>query len=139
MVTLTLMIFISAIILFFSKEFKNMFKKLFAIPGMPLLLPLFFATLVVIDYETQILWGILILISALQSLVLTVSQWFSFGKISLTIVSILVLMIISLLPVFALEWWVRQRSYRAFHYGYIITAIIWLIVMIFLAVGLIPA
>lgn len=59
LLTVAMVVFFSSIILFFSDEFGRFFKKIFAIPGVTLFVPLLLASAFIVHFEAWILWGLL--------------------------------------------------------------------------------
>lgn len=135
MVVLSLVVVGCAIVVFFSQEFGNAFKKLFAIRGMKLLLPLILATGLIVDYEHWVLWGLLHLQAILQGFVTLFAGWLPFQKGADSIAKILILFVSSILPVFAINVWLKKKTYHSFKHAYVISALIWLLVAILLIVS----
>ena len=54
--TLAAVVFFAAIVTFFSQEFIGIFKKIFAIKGAKLILPLLLASWCIINFNYLVLW-----------------------------------------------------------------------------------
>jgi hypothetical protein len=124
--TLALVVFFAAILVLFSQEFIGIFKKIFAIKGAKLFLPLIIGSWLVIDFEDIFLWGIYYFRETLNAIVLFLSQIIPFQG-AYSIVLIIVLAIISVVPVFLLDMYLVKKTYKHYEYPYITSTLIWII------------
>ncbi|KTD20534.1 Uncharacterised protein [Legionella lansingensis] len=131
LLTLALLVLFCAIVVFFSNEFANFFKKLFAIRGMKLLLPLILATTLIVLYEHWVSWGVLYARWLLHVAVTTMANRFPFPG-SLLITKILILMVLAVLPVVVIDFLEKRRRFEPFRYSFITSMIIWLVVAMLL-------
>ncbi|ARG96728.1 hypothetical protein [Legionella micdadei] len=136
MLTVALVVLISSIVVFFSKEFGDLFKKLFAIPGMKLFLPLIFATGLVAYYESWVYLGLTKFQDVLLGLVEKLASWMPFRKGASDAVKILALMVFSFLPVMAIDFWIKKKkSYDSFRYAGLTITIVWLFLAVLLTIN----
>lgn len=124
--TLALVVFFAAILVLFSQEFINIFKKIFAIKGAKLFLPLFIGSWLVVDFEDIFLWGIYYFRETLNAIVWFFSQIIPFQG-AYSIVLIIWLTIISVVPVFLLDMYLVKKTYKHYEYPYITSTLIWII------------
>jgi hypothetical protein len=136
MTTLVFVVFISAIIVTFSKELGNFIKKILAIPGVGLLLPLTLVTILVVTYEPWVLAGLFYIKSSLHSTIMRVVSILPFQTGAQIIVATLVIMGLTLLPVLALNVWSKRRTRLPFSHSGVISAAIWLLVAILFSFNL---
>ncbi len=135
LVTLALLVFCSAIFVFFSKEFGQFFKKIFSIPGTKLFIPLLFATWLIIAYEP---WERLIILwfqTTTHRVIHYVSQFIPLAKWAISLTWILFLLVLACLPV----WIAHFRNRKMKHQGpqpftYWVGFLLWVIAVILLAV-----
>lgn len=135
MVVLSLIVVGCSIVVFFSQEFGNAFKKLFAIRGMKLLLPLILTTALIVYYEHWVLWGLLHFQTILQGCVTLFAGWLPFQTGASSVAKVLILFVSSILPVFALHVWLKKKTYQSFKHAYVTSTMIWLLVGILLIVS----
>lgn len=135
MLVLSLVVLGCSIVVFFSQEFGNFFKKIFAVPGMKLLLPLILASAVVVDYNNWILWGLLLFKAFLHRFSTMLASWMPFHTGADIVANVLILAGFSILPVLAINFWVKKKTYRSFQYAYLTSTIIWLLVALLLTVS----
>lgn len=135
MVTIAILIFFAAIIVSFSKEFGAFFKKIVAIPGAKLFLPLLLVTWVVVLYEPWVLWGLLCLQQGLQAVIDGLASLISFLPESSLIAALLIILAITLVPVFTANLYIQRKSYQRFQYFWISSALLWLFTSILFALN----
>jgi len=133
-VTIVLVVFCAAIVVVFSQEFRNMFKKFFSIPGFKLFIPLAFASWVVEAYEGWGLWGLLWIKEGLHSVIHFIDELIPF-ELSLTFTHILHLFLLASLPVWILLALAKSKGmYEPWPHTYQIGAVLWIIGAILLTV-----
>ena len=96
--TIALVFLGSAIVVFFANEFSHVFKKIWAIPGVKLLLPLCVLSWVVVVYEA---WGYWLLQKGhgiLDRVVHVLVLWLPFEAGALACIRIIFLFIIASVP-----------------------------------------
>lgn len=135
MLTLALVIAFSAIIILFSREFGALFKKIFAFRGAKLFLPLIIITWFIVFYEPYVYFVLLFIKRNLHLLITFVADYlpFSFGATS--VVSIIVLTIVAILPVYALDVWSIRKTRYPFAYGKFLSVFLWLWVVVLITIG----
>lgn len=80
LLTLALLVLLSSILVFFSEEFGKAIKKLFAIKGAKLIIPLFAASWLIYSYNFWVLWGIFYLREILHNVLNFLVQILPFQK-----------------------------------------------------------
>lgn len=134
MLTIALVVLICSIVVMFSSEFGDFFKKIFALPGMKLFLPLIFVTILVVYYESWF-W---IALTGVQRILVEVSEklasWLPFQRGAVSTSRVLLLMILSLTPALVLDLWLKKRTFHGFQYSYLTTTLIWLLISVLLAI-----
>ena len=134
LLTLALVVFAAAIIILFSQEFISIFKKIAEVKGAKLIIPLAIASWLVYRYD---FWFIELIHSyreVLHTIIKSVVWLLPYYKISIYITVVLVLTIISLVPVFLLDWIFRMRTYKPYPYPYVTSFIIWLVSVLTLTI-----
>lgn len=124
--TLALVVFSAAILVLFSQEFIGIFKKIFAIKGAKLFLPLLIGSWLVVDFEDIFLWGLYYFREIVNAIVLFLSQIIPFQG-AYSIVLIILLTIISVVPVFLFDMYLIKKTYKHYEYPYITSTLIWII------------
>lgn len=130
MLTIALVVLICSIVVMFSTEFGELIKKIFAIRGMKLFLPLFLATFLVVYYEPWVLLGLSKIQTMLSMLATKMITWLPFEAGANILANVVLLVAFSLLPVFALNAWSKRKNFQAFQYSYLTSTIIWLFVAV---------
>lgn len=134
MLTLALVVAFSAIILFFAKEFGDMFKKLFAVRGAKLFLPLVGATFLIVLYEPWIYFALVYVKQVLLDFIAFAARLFPFKTGAISLVSIALFMILALVPTWAINIWHIRKTNLPFPYSNVLSAIIWLLAVILVTV-----
>lgn len=114
--TLTLVILLGAITVFFSQEFLGFFKKIFAIKGMKLFLPLFIASWLVFTFDHWGLWGIYYYRQILSYVLVFLVDIMPFSYMAEHVALIILLATISVLPVYLIDLSLRKRSFKRYQY-----------------------
>jgi len=127
-----LLVLICSITVMFSQEFGRLFKKIFAIPGMKLILPLAVLTTLIVNYEDWVLWSLIKSQNFLLDLTILLANGMPFDTGAASIANILVLIALTLLPVFAFNVWYQRKNYHLFPYSYLVSTVIWLFVAVLL-------
>ncbi|MGQ3890347.1 hypothetical protein ACQUW5_15225 [Legionella sp. CNM-1927-20] len=131
----TVIILGSAILVFFSAEFGNMIKKVMAIRGVKLFLPLTLVSWFVISSEAWILWGLLFLKIGLHTTVSWLAKIMPFQGWKESLATFILIYLITLIPLSIIYWRKKKRPF--FHKSnlWIIPACIWILLLITLTVG----
>ncbi len=136
LVTIALVVLCSSIVVFFSEEFISLFKKMLAIPGVKLLLPLVIASLFVEMYESWGLWVLARCQAALHQVIYLLSRLVPFETGSVSLMRIVYLFIIASLPVwcFLLKSRLQGRRYPVHPFTYHLGLVLWVMAVILLSV-----
>jgi hypothetical protein len=135
MLTLALVVAFSAIILFFAKEFGDLFKKIFAIPGAKLFLPLIGVTLLLTLYEPWVYFALFYMKKVLHDFISFVVSLLPFRKGAISLVSIVLFMALALLPAYAMNVWRIHKTNLPFPHSKFLSAMLWLFTVILVTVG----
>lgn len=131
--TLALVVLGAAIAVFFSQEFYGMFKKLFAIKGVNLFLPLFIATWLVYSFDYSTLWVVYYYRELLEGIVELLVNIMPFQEFAEPIALVIVLFTISMLPVFLIDLFVRKRTFQqGYQYPYLTSMFLFIVSAILL-------
>lgn len=134
LLTVALVVVCCAIIVFFSEEWTNVFKKIFAIRGMKLLLPLFLVSMLVVYYDPWITWALLETKRFLHHIAEIITNKLN-HRYALWVANVAILMGISVLPVFIANFWIKHKSFEAFRHAFFTSMMLWLLVAILLTVS----
>ncbi len=136
LVSIALIVLISSIVVFFAREFGELFKKIFKIPGLKLLLPLFVASTLLIVYEVFVHWLLLRLQKIVHQLIVKLATILPFEKGALFIARIILLFMIGSLPIWIEAWSDFRKTYKEPHSGiYWIGMMLWIITAVLLTVA----
>lgn len=121
--------------MFFSDEFIELVKKLFAIPGVKLIVPLAFASWAVEYFEDWLIWMLLWSKEGIHWVLHRFAVHLPFNAGSISFIHSLCLFLVASLPlllVYKIER--RQQIYDPWPYTYLVVLMIWLTVAILLTV-----
>ncbi len=130
----TLVILGCTIAVFFSQEFVAGFKKIFAIPGMKLLLPITLATMLIVYYEAWVLWSLLGAKNTLNSSATVLASSLPFQQHADLIANILLLLILPVLPLVARVLSSKKKPIHDLRPYYVTIGILWFLVLALLIV-----
>jgi hypothetical protein len=130
--TLALVVFLGSILIFFSDEFIKFFKKLSAVKGAKLFIPLFIASWFVSHYEFWVLLGMLYLRERLGYISNFLVQIMPFQLGSRFVVLIILLVFLSVVPVCVMDFLSRRKNYRGYKYPFVTSAILWIMCVVLL-------
>lgn len=135
-VTIAIVALCASIAAFFAQEFGRVFKKIFAIPGLKLLLPLTLASWFIEVYEDWGHWLLLRIQYLLHLLIHRLGVRVPFEKISLPLIKILFLFLIGILPmvIFKLAT-IKQWGGKRLPQTYWIGLILWVFAAILLTLS----
>ena len=134
LITLAVVVFFASIFVFFSQEFIRTFKRLFAIKGAKLILPLAAASWFVYKFELWVLWAIYYYREVLLNMVTLVTHILPFKRAAPGIALILVLTLLSVVPVFIADFIFKKRTFRPYPYPYLTSSLIWVLNAVVLVV-----
>lgn len=126
LLTLSLVVLIASIITLFSQEFITIFKKIMAIKGAPIFLPLIVASGLVLIFDYWVLLAVYYYRAFLTLLINGLIWLMPFGNYSYYIAAILVLTFISLVPVFLFNWYWTKKTYKPYPFASLTIAFIWI-------------
>ncbi|MBL7479462.1 hypothetical protein [Legionella bononiensis] len=136
LLTLALVIFAAAIMILFAQEFIRTFKKIFAIKGAKLFLPLLLGSWLVLNFDYLCLWGFYYYQEILNAIVVFLAGLIPIQSIARPLVLIIVLTLISVVPVVLLDLYLVKKTYKHYEYPYLTSTLIWIITAVmFLAMG----
>ena len=134
-VIIVLVVLCTAIVVFFAQEFARLFKKIAAIPGVMLLVPLAFASWVVEYYEDWGLWLLLLFKNGLHQLIHWLDEHLPPQLVAVSFSHILQLCLLAGLPVWILLVVAKSRKrYEPWPYTYQIGTALWIVGAILLTV-----
>ncbi|CEK09791.1 hypothetical protein [Legionella hackeliae] len=134
LLTVALVVFCCAIMVFFSQEWSNFLKKIFAIRGMKLLLPLFVVSFLLVYYEAWVSWGLLTTKWCLHQAADWIASQLPFD-FALPVANIILMMGLAVFPVVLANFWIKRKSFEPFQYAFVTSMNIWLLVAILLTVS----
>lgn len=108
-VSLALVVFGSSIAVFFSEEIQRMFKKIIAIPGAKLLVPLIALSLLVEIYQEYGSWLLIAFKAIIEQGLLTLVSMLPFQVIALPMLKAAYLILLACLPVWVF-WLIAKRK-----------------------------
>ncbi|KTD43713.1 hypothetical protein [Legionella quateirensis] len=127
LLTLALVVFAAAIMTLFAQEFIRTFKKIFAIKGAKLVLPLLLGSWLVLNFDYLCLWGFYYYQEILNAVVVFLAGLIPFQSIARPIVLILILTLISVAPVVLLDLYLVKKTFKHYEYPYLTSTLIWIV------------
>ncbi|KTD66428.1 hypothetical protein [Legionella shakespearei] len=124
--TLALVVLVAAIVVLFSQEFIQLFKKILTIKGAKLVLPLLIVSWLVFTFDYWVLWGIYYYGTVLNSITAFLSNLLPFQTGAYPLVMILLLTAISVVPVILWEHYLWKQNYKHYQYPYLTSTLIWI-------------
>lgn len=117
-----LIVLTTTIVAFFAEEISGVLKKVFAIPGVKLLLPLAFASWVVVIYQPWVLWFLLFFNFLWEYLAIKLGEF-----LPIPLAYIIVMTLMPLIPVWGRFYYLyKKRLPIKLKEYYILGIIIWL-------------
>ena len=108
---LAFLVLSAAIISFFLDDFKSLFKKLFALPGVELLLPLIILSVLLVLYNDEVFNGLYSLQGLLRQGMLALMHARSFNLGVLITTSVMGIFLLTSLPGFGVYWLVKYMEW----------------------------
>ena len=127
LVTMVLVILGSAILVSFSQEFALAFNKLFAIPGVKLLLPAILVTKLLIFAEPFVSLSLLAMRDFLDLISQGLAYFLPDNSMMRMGCQAVGLWVLAVLPVWLLEAWSWRKTFRSFPYNGILGTMLWLV------------
>lgn len=123
--SLSLLILCCAIIVMFSQEIIDLIKKIIALHGMKILLPLFLISFVSINYESWVIWILLWIRWGLAIAIYYIASILNFFS-GLLFAKLLILVTLTITPVVIINFWTQRKSFSPFYHAFFTSMIIWL-------------
>lgn len=114
--TLVLIVLLFSIIVLFSEDFAKVGKKILNIWGMKLFLPIFIASVLIIDFQDTFAWILDIIIDKFSWCITKVAAVLPFTFYNRQLTAIFSLMVIGPLSVILFDWIRMKKGYRSFEY-----------------------
>jgi len=123
-----LVILVASIVIFFFRDIGEIFKKIFAIPGAVLLIPLFIMSWLTMYFQRDIWYVTWNIHAQIESFIDEISANLPFLWQGKAIISIILLTVVSVFPAILIEKIYWRRYLIEFSYGYQVSTFIWIIV-----------
>lgn len=133
MYTLLAVILVGAVFCFFSQEFVHFFKKILAVPGLDVILPLAFASLVLNLLSYWLIAFIEFCRRALYDIVFFLVSSLPFNNLNYYCATLLVLLSISLVIVVVEKMVLEKTHYKNVSDAYFYGVLIWIASVMILA------
>lgn len=127
LLTLALVVLISSIVVFFSDEFIKIFKKIFAIKGVMLLLPLFVASWLIYNFNFWFLWTIFYAREVLHDVLNFLVRITPFQKGAVLVDLVIMLTFLSVVPVLILDIISRRKNFKRYQHPYALSSFIFIL------------
>ncbi|MCW8398219.1 hypothetical protein OQJ26_05370 [Legionella sp. PATHC038] len=127
LLTLALLVLFGSILVFFSEEFIKTIKKIFAIRGAKLIIPLFAASWLIFSFDLWVLWAIFYLREILHDVLNYLVQMMPFQNWALQVVLVFMLTFLSVVPVLILDFLSRRKNFKSYQHPYVTGGIIWIL------------
>lgn len=132
LLTLATVIFFASIALFFSQEFVRIFKKIFAVKGVKLFLPLAVASWLVYNCDYWFLWIIYYCREVLNAALSFLTRLVPLSEIASAVALIFLLTLSSVVPVILLDLLSKRKTYKGYKYPYLTSTLIWIVCSVLL-------
>ena len=123
---------VAGILIFFAEEWIACIKKIFAIPGTKLIIPLFITNYFFVTHEHMILWILLAMAYGFYDTYHFLISLYSSNKLILFIGQVMTLLLMTVLPVYALNIVRAIKKLEIYHYTWLISIMIWLLWVVLL-------
>lgn len=134
LVTLALLVFFGSILVFFSEEFTKLFKKLFAIKGAKLFIPLFIASWLIYTFDFWFLWAVFYIRETLLYLLIFLTNIMPFKTGAESVALVIIISAVSVVPVFLLDIQARRKNFKPYKFPYVTSWIIWILCVLLLII-----
>ena len=134
LLTLALVILFGAILVFFSEEYGKTIKKLFAIKGAKLIIPLFVVSWLIFSFDFWVLWAILYLRDMLHAVLNFLVQIMPFQKWAVQVVQVFMLTFLSVVPVLILNFISQKKTFKSYKHPYLTSGIIWILSVVLIII-----
>ena len=127
MFTLFVITCCASIICLFSQEFTRLFKKIFAVKGMKLILPLALASIFVYGYDYLVLEFLFYIRDKLNNMVVFLNANLPQYKYTSDFILVFILTAVTLAPVGILHYLSYRKNHTPFVHPYLLSTLIWII------------
>ncbi|CAM2780841.1 Uncharacterised protein [Legionella steigerwaltii] len=134
LLTLALLVLLGSILVFFSEEFSKAIKKLFAIKGAKLIIPLFAASWLIYTFDFWVLWAIFYLREILYDVLNFLVRIMPFQTGAVQVVLVFMLTFLSVVPVLTLDFLSRRKTFKNYKHPYLTSGIIWILSVVLLII-----
>jgi hypothetical protein len=124
---LVLIICMTSILAFFSQEFSELIKKIFNIKGAKLVLPLAFASALVLFNNELVVAGLAHIEDHITLLFAWIMYIMPYKQYSVYVVLVLLLTILSVGPVILLNMLSIKKTHKPYAHPYLVSTLIWII------------
>ena len=130
-----ILILIAGFIVFFLDEISRLWKKIFLIPGMKILLPLFAASFLIEASGEWSLWLLLRIMTLTNQLIVSLASFFPNYSYANTLFHIILLSLIGVLPI-----WIAKLKPKASNYHYLhlqtdyVVLLVWTVLAVLMTV-----
>ena len=129
-----LVVLFGVIMVLFSEEVSKSFKKLWAIKGARLLLPLFAASWFIYTFDFLFVWVIFYLRGFLHDTLTFLIRLMLFQQGATSVALVTLLTFFSVVPVLIIDFFTRKKNYKSYQYPYITSTIIWIFCVVLLII-----
>lgn len=130
--TLAALVVFTAIMVFFSQEFSSVIKKILEIKGAKLVVPIVLGSYFVFVFEEWVIYFLSHYRDLLQAINDLLARVLPFKSYSSQVSLIIIFTLISVVPVYLLDWYIEKRTFHKYKYPYTTSSIIWIITVILL-------
>lgn len=132
MYQLVLIVCIASIFCFFIQEFIGLFKRIFSIKGVKIILPLAFASGLVYLNTPFIVWHLYFIQDVLDSALLNLMYFIPFHTAKELVALIMLLTLLAVLPSALLHLHSKKFHNKPYGHPYLVSTLIWVITVILL-------
>ncbi|HHM2300075.1 TPA: hypothetical protein ACRIDK_003021 [Legionella anisa] len=129
-----LVVLFGVVMVLFSEEFSKSLKKLWAIKGARLLLPLFAASWFIYTFDFLFVWVIFYLSKFLHEILAFLIRLMPFQQGAESIALVILLTFFSVVPVLIIDFFTRKKTYKSYPYPYITSTLIWILCIVLLII-----
>ncbi|KGP63376.1 hypothetical protein EP47_02170 [Legionella norrlandica] len=134
LLNLALVILLAAIVVFFSQELIGIIKKIFAVKGVKLIVPLGVASWLIYNFDYLFLWVMYYIREVLQVLLSLLTFIIPLGQYSGVVALIILLATLSVVPVLLVDLVIRKKTYKEYAYPYLTSTLIFILCTMILLV-----
>ena len=132
MLVLFLAICATSILCLFSQEFNRLLKKIFAIKGAKLILPLALGSVCALVYDNLVIDLLFYFRDKLNSMLSFLNYIAPQYKYTSDVILIILLTGVTLIPVGILHFFSYRKTHRPYPHPYLVSTLIWIIAVVML-------